>query len=62
MNDRPCEKCIYHDGTCHHWDCEPITRNEVEAAVKVLRDLAKRFEAHDMVCVGDIVEKANTEK
>ena len=54
-DERPCEKCIYHDGHCHHWDCEPITRNEAEAAVRMLRDLAERFEPQNMVCVGDIV-------
>ena len=56
MNDRPCEKCIYHDRHCHHWNCEPITRNEAEAAVRVLHDLAERFEPQSMVCVGDITK------
>ena len=54
MNDRPCEKCIYHDGHCHHWNCEPITRNEAEAAVRALKELAKVCEPHDMICVGDL--------
>ena len=56
-DERPCEKCIYHDGHCHHWNCEPITRNEAEAAVRALRELAERFGDHDMVCVGDIMGK-----
>lgn len=54
MNNRPCEKCIYHDGHCHHWNCEPITRNEAEAAVRALKELAKVCEPHDMICDGDL--------
>ena len=54
MNNRPCEKCIYHDGHCHHWNCEPITRNEAEAAVRALKELAKVCEPHDMIRVGDL--------
>ena len=60
-DERPCDKCIFHDGTCHHWNCDPITRNEAEAAVKTLRDLAKTCEPHHMVCVGDIVKGVQNE-
>lgn len=60
-NERPYDKCIFHDGTCHHWNCEPITRNEAEAAVRVLRDLAERFEPQNMVCVGDITKEMQNE-
>ena len=54
--ERPCNNCIYHDGSCIHWDCTPITRKEAEYAVKTLRDLAERYGDHNMVCVGDIIE------
>ena len=60
-DERPCYKCIFHDGNCKRWDCRPITRNEAEAAVKILRDLAKTCEPHHMVCVGDIVKGVQNE-
>ena len=58
--ERPCCNCIFHDVSCHHWDCTPITRNEAESAVRVLRDLAERFEDHTMICVGDIIERGKS--
>lgn len=54
-DERPCDKCIFHDGTCHHWNCEPITRNEAEVAVKTLRDLAAR--CCDTIFFGEGVRK-----
>lgn len=42
-DERPCDKCIFHDGNCKRWDCKPITRSEAELAVDTLRDFAKQL-------------------
>lgn len=54
---RDCPNCIFHDLTCRRWDCKEITRIEAEHAVDTLRDLAERYDLHNMVCVGDILRQ-----
>ena len=60
-DERPCDKCIFHDGTCHHWDCKPITRSEAELAVDTLRELAKTI-TEKLVFGDEICPKCHDEK
>ena len=60
-DERPCYKCIFHDGNCKRWDCKPITRSEAELAVDTLRELAKTA-IEQMAFGNEICPKCHDEK
>ena len=52
-DERPCDKCIFHDGNCTRWECRPITRHDAELAFDIIGEFLNEM---DKVLVGDTKE------
>lgn len=60
-DERPCNECIFHDNTCTRWECKPITRQTAEKMFDKILELCEKYEAQNMVCVGDITKEMQNE-